>query len=521
MDVIHIASNKLLGEGVFGKVYMGMLNNGDFVAVKCIENCTEESLADASKEYMVLKQLNHPNIVRVLDFTFDKDHQTACIVMDYIPGGSLTHVIKTLKKLPELAIKNFTKEIIEGLRYLHSKKIIHRDIKPANILMQTEPDRNGARVKLADFGLCKILPEKSEGVEGRAVGTLLYMSPKAIEAKTTPMPQSDIWSLGCTVLEMATGHHPWKDLENVAAVVYKVAVERAMPPMDGVSEELRSFLQRCFRCEETGETCEDISGDTFLKNLAPDDLETTTRVTTVLRETDPTPSGALLGSGWVISTSDSIGSSNTPRYPRGTVFRDDQKLKWELFWLRIASLEHFSGMPFNTKYDHIIRLVRYLMCREGLVGEAHAEVSYDDDYLPFMGYFGSPESMIDDLDHLNKKALFKLAACTQTAGDLMRRASRGSVLIRPSKREPGKLVITAKVMNHTSGSLDTKHFLVVKSGGDLSLYGGQGALEGKKAPTLRLLVELLFSTAPDDFAHGAGTIEELVAGNGNYYGVTT
>eukprot|EP01064_Diplonema_japonicum_P036851 TRINITY_DN8450_c0_g1_i1.p1 TRINITY_DN8450_c0_g1~~TRINITY_DN8450_c0_g1_i1.p1 ORF type:complete len:525 (+),score=94.08 TRINITY_DN8450_c0_g1_i1:156-1730(+) len=522
MDVIHIASNKLLGEGVFGKVYMGMLNNGNFVAVKCIENCTEKSLSDASKEYMVLKQLSHPNIVRVLDFTFDKDHDTACIVMDYIPGGSLTHVIKTLKKLPELAVKNFTKEIVAGLQYLHSKKIIHRDIKPANILLQTEADKDGARVKLADFGLCKILPEKSEGVEGRAVGTLIYMSPKAIEAKSTPMPQSDIWSLGCTVLEMAVGHHPWNEMENLAAVVYKVAVEKTRPSTEGTSEELRQFLMRCFNSEDTGETCDDIASDPFLQNTTAADPETTTKVTTVLRESDRTPSGTLQGLGWVVSTS-SAGLSGQrlsgPTYLRGSIFRDDHRLKWELFWLRLASLDQFSGMPFNTKYDHVIRLVRYLMCREGLSDDPHVEVSYDDDFLPFMSYFMSPGGMITDLDYLNKKAMFKLGASTQTAGDLMKKSNRGAVLIRPSKREPGKLVITAKVLNVGSGVLDTKHFLVVRSGGDLSLYGGQGALEGKKAPTLRVLMDLLFSSAPEDFSRGVGTPEELV-NNGNYHGVS-
>jgi predicted Ser/Thr protein kinase len=198
---------RLLGQGAMGEVYLAkdpVLNRE--VAIKTIKpggTFGEEVWARFRHEARVVGGLNHPNVVTVFDF--GEDEGVHYLVMEYVPGKDLEHLIKekvqSKADLIELLIQS-----LEGLAAAHSKGIVHRDIKPANILVRTEGRRWIA--KLTDFGVAK-----TEGTaltqDGSFMGTLHYMAPEYIDSgKATA--KSDLWAFGVMLFEIiSAGRKPW------------------------------------------------------------------------------------------------------------------------------------------------------------------------------------------------------------------------------------------------------------------------------------------------------------------------
>ena len=173
----------LLGRGAFGKVYLGLDNEtGALLAVKEV-SFTRENAADVEElklEISLLRKLDHNHIVRYLGAEIPQsDGQqdgsselTLHIFTEFMPGGSILSLIKKFGALSESVVRNYTRQMLNGLIYLHSKGIIHRDIKPANVLV----DERGT-VKLADFGA-------SKQIKGGAGGTTLELENQTL--KGTP-----------------------------------------------------------------------------------------------------------------------------------------------------------------------------------------------------------------------------------------------------------------------------------------------------------------------------------------------
>ncbi|AQK54170.1 Putative MAPKKK family protein kinase isoform 1 [Zea mays] len=221
---------KLIGRGTFGHVYAGFnrhvltfkcyhhhINNGVLasyymhspllslnnfscnlsleVTLFSDDPKSKESAKQLCQEISLLSRLQHPNIVRYYG------SETVCtavddklyIYLEYVSGGSIHKLLQEYGQFGEQAIRSYTKQILLGLAFLHAKNTVHRDIKGANILV----DPNG-RVKLADFGMAKHVIKNASGCN-LAV---------------------DIWSLGCTVLEMATSKPPWSQYEGVSVRLY-------------------------------------------------------------------------------------------------------------------------------------------------------------------------------------------------------------------------------------------------------------------------------------------------------------
>ncbi|EPZ34924.1 Protein kinase, catalytic domain-containing protein [Rozella allomycis CSF55] len=231
-----------IGTGSFGTVYDCIdLDTGELMAIKEIRfpdvNSVVETNQQVKEELDVIQYLQHSNIVEYYGLEYHKDH--VHILMEYCSGGSLENLIRNEPITEVSIIKQISVQILEGLRYLHSKDIIHRDIKPDNILI----DSKGV-VKLVDFGAAKIVKSKKT-VNGAntLIGTPAYMAPEIIigDEVTTKV---DIWSFGCTVLEMATGKRPWSNLENEWAIMYNLGISNQRPSIpensvlgvDGVKE---------------------------------------------------------------------------------------------------------------------------------------------------------------------------------------------------------------------------------------------------------------------------------------------
>ncbi|KAK6122661.1 hypothetical protein DH2020_043601 [Rehmannia glutinosa] len=162
----------------------------------------EDYIRELEKEVNLLKNLSHPNIVRYLGTAREEDSLN--ILLEFVPGGSISSLLGKFGSFPESVIRMYTKQLLIGLEYLHENKIMHRDIKGANILVD-----NKACIKLADFGASKKVEALATVTGAKSIkGTPYWMAPEVI-VQSGHSYSADIWSVGCTVIEMATGKAPW------------------------------------------------------------------------------------------------------------------------------------------------------------------------------------------------------------------------------------------------------------------------------------------------------------------------
>lgn len=231
-----------IGKGAYGRVYKGLdLENGDFVAIKqvSLENIAQEDLNVIMQEIDLLKNLNHKNIVKYLGSLKTKTHLH--IILEYVENGSLANIIKPNKfgPFPESLVAVYIAQVLEGLVYLHEQGVIHRDIKGANILTTKE-----GLVKLADFGVATKLTEADVNTHS-VVGTPYWMAPEVIEMSGV-CAASDIWSVGCTVIELLTCVPPYYDFQPMPAL-FRIVQDEHPPIPDSLSPAITDFLRQCFK----------------------------------------------------------------------------------------------------------------------------------------------------------------------------------------------------------------------------------------------------------------------------------
>ncbi|KAI8092069.1 kinase-like domain-containing protein [Thamnidium elegans] len=233
------ALGKSIGKGQFGEVFGGLnMDTGEYVAIKRIRR--NQMDCDDMNEVSVLKHLNSEHIVRYVGFSKDKEFLN--IILEYVEMGSLHNNIKAFGKFPEKLAASYTFKILSGLHYLHSKDVIHCDLKAANILTT----KTGS-LKLTDFGVSLSLKMKDDENTGEPAGTPNWMAPEVIKFAGASA-KSDIWSLGCTIVEMLTGKPPYAGIPSFTAL-YRI-VEDDEPPIPKnivLSDEAREFLICCFK----------------------------------------------------------------------------------------------------------------------------------------------------------------------------------------------------------------------------------------------------------------------------------
>ncbi|KAK7054831.1 ATP binding [Paramarasmius palmivorus] len=214
----------LIGSGSFGQVFLGMdASTGTLMAVKQVELPTGSSanlerkmsmLSALEHEIELLQDLQHDNIVQYLYSSLEDDCLN--IFLEYVPGGSVAALLRNYGAFEETLVKNFARQILQGLSYLHERGIIHRDIKGANILVD-----NKGGVKISDFGISKKID--MQALTGHRAhrpslqGSVFWMAPEVVK-QTTHTEKADIWSVGCLVVEMLTGEHPWAQLSQMQAI---------------------------------------------------------------------------------------------------------------------------------------------------------------------------------------------------------------------------------------------------------------------------------------------------------------
>ncbi|KAM4055278.1 kinase [Hirsutella rhossiliensis] len=250
----------LIGQGSFGSVYLALhAVTGELLAVKQVEtpapgansqsDTRKKSMIDALKrEISLLRELRHPNIVQYLGCSSSADKLN--IFLEYVPGGSVQTMLNSYGALPEPLVRSFVRQILTGLSYLHNRDIIHRDIKGANILVD-----NKGTIKISDFGISKKL-EASNILSGAnnnkhrpsLQGSVFWMAPEVVK-QTSYTRKADIWSLGCLVVEMMTGNHPYPDCSQLQAI-FKIGGGKAAPTVpEQASQEAQDFLSQTFEID--------------------------------------------------------------------------------------------------------------------------------------------------------------------------------------------------------------------------------------------------------------------------------
>jgi mitogen-activated protein kinase kinase kinase len=252
----------MIGQGSFGSVYLALhAITGELLAVKQVEapspgsnnpnDAKKKGMIDALKrEISLLRDLQHPNIVQYLGCSNSADYLN--IFLEYVPGGSVQTMLNSYGALREPLVRSFCRQIVTGLAYLHGRDIIHRDIKGANILVD-----NKGGIKISDFGISKKV--EATNLLGAAgsnknrpslQGSVFWMAPEVVK-QTSYTLKADIWSLGCLVVEMMTGTHPYPDCSQLQAI-FKIGGAKASPNIpEEASLEARIFLSQTFEMDYT------------------------------------------------------------------------------------------------------------------------------------------------------------------------------------------------------------------------------------------------------------------------------
>ncbi|KAK4271060.1 hypothetical protein QN277_019808 [Acacia crassicarpa] len=315
----------LVGSGSFGTVHLAMSKStGRLFVVKSTH--TRAEFAALENEVEILKNLEpSPYIVRYLGSERDADDLK--VLMEYMAGGSLADITEKFGgSLQEDVIRLYTQEILKGLNFLHGNGIVHCDLKCKNVLLGSCGD-----IKLADFGCARKVEDlKNEGLMKKkknnkslecVSGTPLWMAPEVLRNEKLDFA-ADIWSLGCTVIEMATGRPPWGVSEydsNPMALLLKISFGDEIPKLPThFSKEGLDFLRKCFERDSRKRwTCEELLRHPFVSRDYSSVVKTPPQPSSPVKETTYSPVSVLEITGFEDACDEIM---DEPESPEGNDF---------------------------------------------------------------------------------------------------------------------------------------------------------------------------------------------------------
>ncbi|KAL4577429.1 hypothetical protein LXL04_013538 [Taraxacum kok-saghyz] len=216
-----------------------------------VKTCGASQSDSLKKECVILNELKDcPEIITCYgdNITTENGERLYNVALEYASGGSLAERVKSSDNfgLPESDVRRYTNSVLKGLLFTHRSGFVHCDIKLQNILLFSGDGNGKDHVKIADFGLAKKAAEESNSKSKNEIrGTPMYMAPETVIAGEQG-PASDIWAVGCLVLELLTGKPAWS-CSDVAAVLMKIGVGAEIPDIPGkLSDAGKDFLGKCF-----------------------------------------------------------------------------------------------------------------------------------------------------------------------------------------------------------------------------------------------------------------------------------
>ncbi|CAL2258797.1 unnamed protein product [Prunus armeniaca] len=240
----------ILGQGGFGSVYLASvkkpkLGSEGFPAIMAVKSALMAKSFELVSERSLLGEFRGcPFVIDCYgeDFTAGIGYNLVYnVFLEYADGGTIGDLIKQSggSGLCELQVRKYTESILKGIQYIHERGFVHCDLKPENILLVTSG--SGFVPKIGDLGLAK----RAAG-ERSCRGTAMYLSPETVLDSIQEKP-SDIWALGCVVLKMLTGRHPWDAKASMKLHDLKPLIASGVPKVPGgLSEDARDFLKNCF-----------------------------------------------------------------------------------------------------------------------------------------------------------------------------------------------------------------------------------------------------------------------------------
>lgn len=243
-------SNDLIGAGQQGKVYKGVYEQKD-VAVKIII-VSGQNQKYVEKELLIMQSLNHENFIKLIGYC--KDTKKLYLVMEYFNGQSLRDVLSDDDWKEEFNLNEARKidifyQLCMTVAFLHERdnSIIYRDLKPDNILL----NKNG-QIKVCDLGLSTfntVLTKLRTTMNANAVGTRLYMASEIFLDTKIATPNSDIWSLGCTAIELFNEEPVWDVMDEDQ--LREKLINREIPKVSEVPETIRAIIIKCLSYDES------------------------------------------------------------------------------------------------------------------------------------------------------------------------------------------------------------------------------------------------------------------------------
>ena len=280
--ISHYDLLEKIAEGGMGTVYKGRDQRTDqIVAIKVVPKHllnNQVFLKRFEQEYNAARALEHPNVVRALDF--GRDGETPFLVMEFVEGESLGARIERDGAVEEAEAIRIASCIAEGLHHAHKLGLIHRDVKPDNILITPSGD-----VKLTDMGLVKELEADLNLTRtGRGLGTPHFMAPEQFRNAKKADVRCDIYSLAATLYMMVTGELPFKSLNPLDAWMKKINNDLPGPRRvkSDVSERVDWAIRRSMsadpnvRASSCRDFVDDLNGTVARRLSSEDDANQTT-----------------------------------------------------------------------------------------------------------------------------------------------------------------------------------------------------------------------------------------------------
>ncbi|BAS86023.1 Os03g0711300, partial [Oryza sativa Japonica Group] len=230
-----------IGSGSYGKVVLyRSMKDGKLYAVKVLNKSymmkvrvvrSETAMTDVLREVSIMKMLDHPNIVNLIEVIDDPNADKFYMVLEYVEGKMVCD-----NGLGEATSRNYLRDIISGVMYLHSHNIIHGDIKPDNLLVTST-----GSVKIGDFSVSQIF-EDDDDLLWRSPGTPVFTAPECCQGSAYHGRAADTWAVGVTLYCMITGHYPF--LGDTLQETYDKIVNDPVQIPDNMNPQLADLLER-------------------------------------------------------------------------------------------------------------------------------------------------------------------------------------------------------------------------------------------------------------------------------------